>query len=105
MLWSYIKDRTGFLPKKYKYAKLEFDKVNTGSTSIPERSKTCANAVLDIMPYAVGRLYVKNNFDQKSKEDVNFSYYYNLNVNTPQTQNIVIMIICECLQCILLILN
>lgn len=27
MVWSYLKDRTGFLPKKYKDAKLEFDKV------------------------------------------------------------------------------
>ncbi len=60
------------MPKKYKEAKLEFDKINLGSTSIPERSKTCANAVLDIMPYAVGRLYVENNFDEASKEAVNF---------------------------------
>jgi predicted metalloendopeptidase len=59
------------LPKKYKEAKLEFDKINLGSNSIPERSKTCANAVLDIMPYAVGRLYVENNFDEASKEAVN----------------------------------
>ena len=59
------------MPKKYKEAKLEFDKINLGSNSIPERSKTCANAVLDIMPYAVGRLYVENNFDEASKEAVN----------------------------------
>ena len=58
------------MPKKYKEAKLEFDKINLGSNSIPERSRTCANAVLDIMPYAVGRLYVENNFDEASKEAV-----------------------------------
>jgi predicted metalloendopeptidase len=62
------------LPKKYKDAKLNFDKINVGSTSIPERSKTCANAVLDIMPYAVGRLYVKNNFNEASKKAVNTCY-------------------------------
>ena len=69
MVWSFVKDRSSFLPKKYKDAKLEFDKVYLGSGSIPERSKTCANAILDIMPYAVGRMYVKNNFDESSKKD------------------------------------
>ena len=68
MIWSFVKDRSSFLPKKYKDAKLDFDKIYIGSTSIPERSKTCANAILDIMPYAVGRLYVKNNFDESSKK-------------------------------------
>ena len=70
MNWSFLKDRTNFLPKAYRDARLEFDKVYRGSTSIPERSKTCANAVLDIMPYAVGRLYVKNNFNEDSKKAV-----------------------------------
>ena len=77
MLWSYLKERTGFLPKKYKDAKLEFDKINSGSSSIPERAKTCANSVLDVMPYAVGRLYVAKNFDEKSKKDVKKNFTKN----------------------------
>lgn len=68
MVWSFVKDRSSFLPKKYKDAKLDFDKVVIGSSSLPERSKSCANGILDIMPFAVGRLYVKNNFDESSKK-------------------------------------
>jgi hypothetical protein len=34
------------------------------------RDILCANIVLETMPFAVGRLYVKSNFDEASKRDV-----------------------------------
>ena len=68
LVWSFLKPKTGFLPKKYKDAQLEFDKVNTGAASLPPRSRTCANGIQTRMPYAVGRLYVEKNFDESSKK-------------------------------------
>ena len=70
MVWSFVKDKTSFLPKAYKDARLEFDKVNIGTNSLPPRTRTCGEEITSIMPFAVGRLYVKNNFDDSSKAAV-----------------------------------
>lgn len=65
-----IKGRTNFLPKLFRNAQLEFDKVYTGASSIAPRTRTCSNAINDRMPYAVGRLYVEENFAEEAKTDV-----------------------------------
>ena len=70
MVWSFVKERTDFLPKIFKDARLDFDKAYSGTNAIAARSRTCANAALDRMPYAVGRLYVEDNFDESSKRAV-----------------------------------
>ena len=70
MAWSVIRDRSSYLPKKYKDARLDFDKVYIGQTTLAPRTRTCANAILDRMPYAVGRLYVEKYFDENSKTQV-----------------------------------
>ena len=71
MVWSFIRDRSSYLPKKYKDARLEFDKVYVGQTTLAPRSRTCSNGALDRMPYAVGRLYVSKYFDENAKSQVN----------------------------------
>ncbi|CAF0971893.1 unnamed protein product [Brachionus calyciflorus] len=43
--------------------------IYSGTTSTAPRARTCANAIADRMPYAVGRLYVKNNFKEDAKKD------------------------------------
>ena len=70
MAWSFIKDRSSYLPKRYKEARLDFDKVYNGQTTLAPRSRTCANAALDRMPYAAGRLYVEKYFKEDSKNQV-----------------------------------
>jgi predicted metalloendopeptidase len=70
MVWYVVRGRTNFLPKVYRNIQLEFDRVYTGAASIAPRSRTCANACNDRMPYAVGRLYVENYFDEESKKAV-----------------------------------
>jgi hypothetical protein len=94
LIWSFVKTKIPALPKVYRDAQLEFEKVyffrnlnnqilffclfkfilslkvRAGTSSVPPRSKLCANAVIEVMPFAVGRLYVKNNFDEASKKDV-----------------------------------
>ena len=49
MIWSFVKEKTTFLPKEFKDARLDFDKVYTGATSTVARSRTCANAALDVI--------------------------------------------------------
>ena len=70
MVWGFIRDRASYLPKKYRDARLEFDKLYTGQQVIPPRSTTCSNAAADRMPYAVGQLYVSKYFDEGSKKQV-----------------------------------
>lgn len=70
MMWYMIKGRTNFLPKLFRNAQLEFDKIYSGATSIAPRTRTCSNAINDRMPYAVGRLYVENHFSEASKKEV-----------------------------------
>ncbi len=68
MIWSFVKGRSNFLPKVYRDIQQDFDKVSSGTNVIPPRTRTCANAITDRMSYAVGRLYVEKNFDEKSKK-------------------------------------
>ena len=53
---------------------MDFDKIYNGQTTLAPRSRTCANAALDRLPYAVGRLYVENFFDENSKIQVNLYF-------------------------------
>lgn len=78
MMWYMIKGRTNFLPKLFRNAQLEFDKVYTGATSIAPRTRTCSNAINDRMPYAVGRLYVENYFAEEAKIDVSLFFLFTL---------------------------
>ncbi|RNA08868.1 endothelin-converting enzyme 1-like isoform X1 [Brachionus plicatilis] len=68
MIWVFIKDRTTMLPKKFKDAKLEFDRITKGTISSLPRSLICSNFVLETMEFAVGRLYVENYFNNASKD-------------------------------------
>ncbi|RNA08869.1 membrane metallo-endopeptidase-like 1, partial [Brachionus plicatilis] len=68
MVWSAIKNEVTSLPKKYMYAKQEFDKVYKGTKSSHPRAVTCSSYVLDVMEFAVGRLYVMRYFNNHSKQ-------------------------------------
>lgn len=70
MLWTFIKDKTMFMSKKFKEIRQEFEKMFTGVVSVPARSLICSNFVLDSMEYAVGRMYVSNYFNNQSKAAV-----------------------------------
>lgn len=70
MIWSAFKNEVNFLPKKYRDVKLDFDKIYKGTKSSHARQVVCASFVIDYMEFAVGRLYVANFFDNKSKKAV-----------------------------------
>ncbi len=69
IIWSAIRKEVFYLPKKYKDAKLEFEEIYRGTKTEEPREQTCAFLTLGAMEYAVGRLYVMDNFDKRSKED------------------------------------
>ena len=70
IIWTVVREKVNFLPRKYKESKLEFDKVYRGTNAISSRSISCANMVLDNMEFAVGRLYVAKYFKSTSKKAV-----------------------------------
>lgn len=69
LIWAFAKDRSGLLPKRYKDARLDYDKVYSGNSVQQPRSITCSNLVLNRMEYAAGRMYVSKYFDNQSKTD------------------------------------
>lgn len=68
LIWTLVKDKTGLLPKRYKDARLDFDKIYTGTATAQARSYTCANYVLNGMEFAAGRIYVANYFSEGAKK-------------------------------------
>ena len=70
IVWSVIRREVLFLPKKYKEARLEFDQMFRGAKVEEPRNIVCAYLTLYSMEYAVGRLYVANNFNKDSKRAV-----------------------------------
>lgn len=75
MIWSAVKNQLNFLPKKFREAKLEFDRVYKGSKSAHSRSFICSQIIIDSMEYAVGRLYVSEYFNNRSKQAVSYQKY------------------------------
>ena len=43
-----------------------------GTTSQTSRTKTCIYSALGLMPFAVGRIFVLQSFDENSKNNVRF---------------------------------
>lgn len=74
IMWTILREKIQHLPLKYKEAKFEFDKVYKGTASTVPRVIYCSSYVLEVMEYAVGRLYVSKHFDEKSKRSVSFHF-------------------------------
>ena len=70
LVWTVLREKVNFLPRKYKESKLEFDKIYRGTHAMSSRAISCANMVLDNMEFAVGRLYVAKYFKPHSKKAV-----------------------------------
>lgn len=70
LVWSFVKSQVNFMSKKMRDIKEEYDKVIKETTKPKSRSLYCSDYVLEGMEYAVGRLYVSNHFDSKSKTEV-----------------------------------
>jgi predicted metalloendopeptidase len=56
--------------EKFRKNEFEFQKVNSGVEQQTELWRICATYLQNVLPYAVGRKYVDENFTKKDKEEV-----------------------------------
>lgn len=73
MIWSFLKEKIinlNFLPKNITSKFIEFEKLFSNATSLGTRTLRCAGITSGVMPFTVGQIYVKRNFKNESKTDV-----------------------------------
>lgn len=69
MLWKFVRHRINSLDDRFQDAKQEFYNVLIGRKKSPPRWKTCVNQVNSNMGMAVGAMFVREYFDDSSKQD------------------------------------
>ncbi|KAL4221850.1 Membrane metallo-endopeptidase-like 1 [Mactra antiquata] len=67
---SSVQGKTFYLPRVFTAIKLRYQKVLTGSETVPPRWQSCSNSVKNAMPEVVGRLFVAEEFKKEAKLDV-----------------------------------
>ena len=70
IVWRSVEPLTGYLPAEFLSAALELDKVESGIKEYPVRWKRCLNKVESSLGFALGALYIQENFAEKSKAEV-----------------------------------
>uniref|UniRef100_A0A6G4ZVK7 Putative m13 family peptidase n=1 Tax=Rhipicephalus microplus TaxID=6941 RepID=A0A6G4ZVK7_RHIMP len=70
MGWRAVLTRASYASKRFREAKLNFNKVSKGLMKEPPLWKTCVRLVASAMKEVVGRLYVMKKFSARAKEDV-----------------------------------
>ena len=58
------------LPEKYAQARLVWSKQFNGIDGISKRKKTCVKLINNYIPFAIGKVYVENFFDETSRQKV-----------------------------------
>lgn len=69
MFWKFIRHRINSLDDRFLEAKQQFYNVLIGREKSPPRWKICVNQVNSNMGMAVGAMFVRKYFDEKSKQD------------------------------------
>lgn len=69
MFWKFVRHRINNLDDRFQNAKQKFYNVLIGREKSPPRWKTCVNQVNSNMGMAVGAMFVRKYFDEKSKLD------------------------------------
>lgn len=69
MFWKFVRHRINNLDDRFQSAKQKFYNVLIGREKSPPRWKTCVNQVNSNMGMAVGAMFVRKYFDEKSKLD------------------------------------
>lgn len=69
MLWKFVRHRINSLDDRFQDAKQQFYNILIGRKKSPPRWKTCVNQVNSNMGMAVGAMFVREYFDDKSKQD------------------------------------
>lgn len=69
MLWKFVRHRINSLDDRFQDAKQQFYNVLIGRKKSPPRWKICVNQVNSNMGMAVGAMFVREYFDDSSKQD------------------------------------
>lgn len=69
MLWKFVRHRINSLDDRFYEAKQKFYNILIGRKKSPPRWKTCVNQVNSNMGMAVGAMFVREYFDDSSKQD------------------------------------
>ncbi|KAH8035488.1 hypothetical protein HPB51_005770 [Rhipicephalus microplus] len=70
MGWRAVLTRASYASKRFREAKLNFNKVSKGLMKEPPLWKTCVRLVASAMKEVVGRLYVMKKFSARAKKDL-----------------------------------
>ncbi|XP_052760153.1 membrane metallo-endopeptidase-like 1 isoform X1 [Mya arenaria] len=62
--------KTFYLPEMFRAIKQKYNKVLSGTATVPARWQSCAGSVKSAMPEVVGRLFVQEAFKEDAKKDV-----------------------------------
>jgi predicted metalloendopeptidase len=68
--WMIAMSLGDYTVEKFRKIEFEFQKVNSGVEQQTELWRICATYLQNVLPYAVGRKYVDENFTKKDKEEV-----------------------------------
>lgn len=69
MFWKFVRHRINNVDDRFQEAKQKFYNVLIGREKSPPRWKACVNQVNSNMGMAVGAMFVRKYFDEKSKQD------------------------------------
>jgi predicted metalloendopeptidase len=70
MLWRFVRHRANNLDDRFQEAKQQFYYSLFGREQAPSRWKNCVAEVNDHLDMALGAMFVRKYFDEKSKSDV-----------------------------------
>ncbi|XP_067896221.1 phosphate-regulating neutral endopeptidase PHEX isoform X2 [Heterodontus francisci] len=68
IVWRIVYRRIGNLSQRFLNRRLEFLKVITGATSLSARWDKCVDFAENVLPYAVGRMFVDAHFQEDKKQ-------------------------------------
>ncbi|GJQ67770.1 putative peptidase family M13 [Trypoxylus dichotomus] len=69
VLWRFVMNRIDNLDDRFNSAKQKFQNVLYGRKKLPPRKRTCVAQINAYFPFALGHLFVKHHFNEKSKND------------------------------------
>lgn len=70
IVWRSVESLTGYLPAEFLEAALQLDKVESGIKEYPARWKRCLSKIESSLGFALGALYIQENFAESSKTEV-----------------------------------
>ncbi|XP_072047750.1 neprilysin-1-like [Amphiura filiformis] len=69
LIWRITKNRVTNLSRRFRDAEQEYNRIVSGTNSVPARWRNCVQYVRDAMEFATGRLYVLEHFGGDSKKN------------------------------------